>query len=299
MLVLRAILREWRQHPWQIALNLLGVAIGVAVVVAVDLANVSAEREFMRANRALDGIASHRIMGPNAGVDESLYTRLKVDLGIRDAAPAVRAEVRLGESVFTLLGIDPVSDYRLRRFRLYSNDTTTAPFPLFVSPALAARLALDPGVRVTLSYGRRSGEFHVAGTLGGETAALPDNVLITDIAAAQAFLGMPGRLNHIDLRLGSAGDVAAVRSVLPKGVQLVSTDSRNRARFDMTRAFRINLTALAMLALVIGLFLVYNSVGFQVVRRRPLFGLFRALGVTANGVLGYLAAEAAVVASIG
>ncbi|KAA3624213.1 MAG: ABC transporter permease, partial [Proteobacteria bacterium] len=68
---------------------------------------------------------------------------------------------------------------------------------------------------------------------------------------------------------------------------------------DMTRAFRINLTALAMLALVIGLFLVFNSVGFQVVRRRPLFGLFRALGVTANGVLGYLAAEAAVVASIG
>jgi putative ABC transport system permease protein len=293
-------LREWRRHPWQILLSLIGVAIGVAVIVAVDLANVSAEREFERANQVVDGLATHRVGGALGGIDEEIHTAIKVDLGIREAAPVVRGEVLIAGEAFTLLGIDPVSDYRLRGFRLYQGDVEAAPFPLFADAALSRRLGLDMGVAVTLAHGGHEREFVFSGILGGdEGAVLPEDMLITDIAAAQVFLRSGGRLSYIDLKLERDEDVAAVTAILPQQAHLVSTESRNRARFDMTRAFRINLTALGMLALVVGLFLIYNTVSFQVVRRRPLFGLLRAIGVTSNGVFGYLIAEAAIIAAIG
>lgn len=294
-----AVLRHWRRHRLQILLSLAGVAIGVAVVVAVDLASASAEREFERANRAVDGIASHRVSGVSAGVDERLFARLKVDLGIRDAAPVVRGEGRHGGRTVTVMGLDPLSDWRLRDFGLRRGGNGSRPFAAFVSEAFTARHGLEPGSPLALSYGDRHVTFHVAGTLSGVGAAIPDDLVVTDIAAAQVFLGMTGRLSHIDLNLEDGADADAVRAMLPAGVHLVDTGGRNRARFAMTRAFRINLAALGLLAMVIALFLIHNTVAFQAVRRRPLFALLRAVGVTPNGVATCLLAEAAVIAAAG
>ncbi len=300
MLVLVAIGREWRSHPLQALLTLAGVAIGVAVVVAVDLSSVSAEREFARANRALQGVATHRASAAAGGIDERLFTRLKVDGGVRDAAPVVRGDVIAGDEALELMGVDPVSDYRLRGFTLDGGDVESRPFPVFASEALLARLGLTVGEELRLAYGRRTQEFHVAGTLDAAGGSpLPEHVLLTDIAAAQVFLQMAGRLSYIDLRLENDERVEAVTALLAPAVHLVDTDTRNRAQFAMTKAFRTNLDALALLALVIGLFLIYNTVSFQVVRRRPLFGLLRALGLTGNGLFAWLVVEAAVVAAIG
>jgi putative ABC transport system permease protein len=198
------------------------------------------------------------------------------------------------------MGIDPVSDYRLRGMRLERGESEAAPFPLFMSGRLASRLGLEPGDFVSLARGARARDFHLAGTLAiDQRAELPENILVTDIAAAQVFLGKIGRLSHIDLRLGNLEDVEELRSALPQGAYVIDTGTRNRARLDMTRAFRINLAALGLLALVIGLFLIYNTISFQVIRRRPLFALLRAMGATADGVVGYLLAEAAVIAAAG
>ncbi len=300
MLPLLAILREWREHPVQGLLTLVGVAIGVAVVVAVDVSSVSAEREFQRANRALQGVATHRVSGATGGIDEQIFTLVKVRAGIRDAAPVVRGSVTAGGETLELMGVDPVSDYRLRGMRLDPGDAEPRPFPVFAAAALADRLGLAVGDTLTLAYGRRTRDFHLAGTLNADAgAALPANVLVTDIAAAQVFLGSAGRLSFVDVRLDDEDEAEALRSLLPPGVNLVDTQTRNRAQFAMTRAFRTNLTALGLLALVIGLFLIYNTVSFQVVRRRPLFGLLRALGMTGNGLFAWLLAEAAVIAAVG
>lgn len=279
-------------------LALVGVAIGVAVVVAVDLANASAERAFERANRAVEGIASHRLSAAG-GIDEALYTRLKVELGIRDAAPVVSATVDAGGQAMTLMGIDPLSDYRLRDFRLDPGGTGEATFPLFASAATLAALDRDTGDTLVLRSGQRQQDFHVAGLLEAGDQALPERVLVADIAAAQSFLGLAGRLSYIDLHLADDAAAAALRAALPPAVQLVDTRSRNHARFAMTSAFRTNLSALGLLALVIGLFLIYHTVSFQVVRRRSLFGLLRALGLTGNMLVAVLLAEAATLAVIG
>ncbi len=295
---LLALLREWLRHPWQLALTLLGVSLGVAVVVAVDLANVSAEREFLRATGALDGLATHRIAAAAGGIDEELYRVVKVEARVRDAAPVLELAVRIGERRLRLIGIDPLSDYRVRGFDLLDGGGGEGAFPLFLSAAAMDSLGLARGDPVPVRFGESERRFHVAGRLASGQGALPDDVMVSDIAAVQVLSGRAGRISHIELRLPAGGE-AAVSALLPAGVNLVSTEARNHARLEMTRAFRINLTALGLLALVIGLFLVYNTVSFQAVRRRPLFGLLRALGVTADGILGYLLAEAALVGVVG
>ncbi len=298
-LPLRALLREWLRHPWQLALTLAGVALGVAVVVAVDLANVSAEREFLRANGALDGLATHRVSGVAGDIPEELYTRIKVEAGIRDAAPAIELEVRVDGRRLRLIGIDPLSDYRVRGFDLLAGGSAgDRVFPLFLTDAAAEKLGSDEGDAVEIRYGERSRVFHVAGRLDSARGVLPEDVMVSDIAAVQVLAGASGRISHIDLRLAPDQE-QALAAQLPPGVALVSTGSRNHARLEMTRAFRINLTALGLLALVIGLFLVYNTVSFQALRRRPLFGLLRAVGTTPNGVMGYLLAEAMLLGVVG
>ncbi len=302
MLALRAALREWRRYPWQIVLNLVGVAIGVAVVVAVDLANVSAEREFTRANSAIDGVATHRLVS-SGYFDENLYTRIKVGLNIRDAAPVVRAQVGIQgtEGKFRLLGIDPISDYRVRGFSLDGVNTGAAAFPLLVSESLLRELRSEAGETIWLKYGESVRKFVLAGVLesGFDGISLPRDVMVTDIAAAQVFLKRVGELDYIDLRLAEDFQVEQLDAALPVSVRLLSTEVQNHARLEMARAFRINLTALSLLALVIGLFLIYNTVSFQVVRRRRLFGLLRALGITPNELFAYLLVEAGVIAVAG
>ncbi|GJL81515.1 MAG: ABC transporter permease [marine bacterium B5-7] len=312
MLALLAILREWRRHPWQIGLNIVGIAIGVAVVVAVDLANHNAERAYLEATSAINGIATHRISSvavsteqnnndlPVRGIDESLYTLIKVDLGIFNAAPVIRGPVMSADRQLTLLGIDPLSDYRLRGFTLNNDGMETKPFPLFVPASLAKSEDIAVGDVITLVNGAHKRLFTVAGLIeAGAKDVLPGDVVITDIAAAQVFFDLSGRLSYIDLKLDDETRIKTLRETLPPEVQLISTGSRDRARLEMTRAFRINLSALALLALTIGLFLIYNTVSFQVVRRRPLFGLMRSIGVTRGQLFVYLLGEAAVLAVIG
>ena len=127
--------------------------------------------------------------------------------------------------------------------------------------------------------------------------------MVLDVASAQEILGRVGRLSHVDLILpeGAAGEalLARIRAALPAGAEIAATGSRARTTRQMTRAFRLNLTALSLLALVCGLFLIYNAITFSVVQRRTLLGMLRALGVTRRQVFALVLGEAALVAAVG
>jgi len=130
-----------------------------------------------------------------------------------------------------------------------------------------------------------------------------ESLAVTDIASAQELTGRLGRLSRIDLVLpeGAAGErvLADLRALLPPEASLVAAGARTGSLEQMTRAFRLNLTALSLLALVVGMFLIYNTMVFSVVRRRRLIGLERAVGVTRREVLVQLLAEALVLGVIG
>jgi putative ABC transport system permease protein len=335
----RASLRHLLRHPWQFGLAALGVALGVAMVVSIDLANQSARRAFTLSTEAVAGRATHQVTAGPGGLPEELFRRLVLDLDVERAAPVVEDWVTVPgrgaggdptgnprpSRTLHLLGVDPFSE---GPFRPYLDITPAgvgaaespggrgAPFdlaPFLTRPGtalLAADTAEDLGLRVgdpfRLQAGGRTREVELAGVLRPEDEntrrALAD-LLVTDVATAQELAGRAGRLDRIDLivpddRSGEAL-LARIEAALPPAAELVPAGARARTTEEMTRAFRLNLTALSLLALVCGLFLIYNTMTFSVVQRRTLFGTLRALGVTRGQVLALVLAEAAVVAVVG
>ena len=338
-LLWRASLRQMLRRPGQMTLVILGVALGVAVVVGVDLASRSAERAFQLSTEAVTGRATHQIVGGPEGLPETSFPRLVLSTGVA-AAPIVEDDVTLPAQPgrparrLRLLGVDPFSEGRLRRsFAAGTGGAGAYLSPLLLRPgtcllaaSTAAELGLRAGDRFTVRAAGQLRPLELAGVIqlagagapgtGSDGDALAD-LVVMDIAAAQELLGRPGRLDRIDLRLepaaGAAGTVGAagqgapadpaaparISALLPPGAQLLPAPLHGRDMFAMTRAFRVNLTALSLLALLCGAFLIYNTMTFSVVQRRPLLGTLRALGVTRGQVMALVMGEAAAVAAVG
>lgn len=322
-LLARASRRYLLRHPWQIGLATLGVALGVAVVVSIDLANESATRGFELSTAATLGKATHQVTGPPGGLDESVYRALRLR-GIAPAAPVVEGTVRVGDRALRLIGVDPFSEGPFGRYFAGATGASRAavdaavpiatllthPGALVLTRETAAALGLAPGATFAVRAGTGTKTALLAGTLepqgAGARAALAD-VALCDIAVAQELLGLEGKLSRIDLIApapGAASPPAAaweetVRAAVGPGAALAPTAARSGTALGMTRAFRINLQALSLLALVCGTFLIYNTITFSVVQRRPLIGLLRAAGVTRGEIFRLVLGEAARVGVVG
>lgn len=299
----------WR-HPWQAGLAVLGVALGVAVVIAIDLANASASRAFALSAETLSGKATHQIIGGPTGIPEAEYVRLRRGQGLRAAVPVVEAYGNAADFAgvtFQVIGTDPFAgglfDVGIaggrdgeRLVRLL-----TEPATALISAATATQLDLRVGDVLALDLGGRRHTITLVGLLQPRDAAqarVLERVLLTDIATAQELVGQPGFLSRIDLVLTDA-DAATVARSLPAGLELAPAAGRNQALEQMTRAFKLNLLALSLLVLVVGMFLIYNTMTFSVVQRRVHIGTLRALGVTRREVFALIVAEALIIGVIG
>lgn len=313
MILGRASLRYFLRHPWQAVLSVLGVAIGVAVVAAVDLANESARRAFLLSIETLSGPVTHQIVGGPNGVPETLYRTLRIEAGARAAMPVLEghaAAPQHGRRSLRILGVDPFagnvagpylptarSEIDLRRLLV-------EPATGLLTRETAQRLGLALDDRLHLEIRGAPVALTVVGLLDPETEttrqALADTVLV-DIATAQELLDAPGRLSRIDLIVPDedAGLLERIRAALPPGVELVPAQARAAAMTEMTRAFQLNLNALSLLALIVGAFLIYNTMTFSVVQRRPLIGTLRTLGVTRREVFALVLGEALLIGAAG
>src|SRR5690606_30479691 len=115
-LLLRASARFYLRHPWQRALAISGVALGVAVYVGVALANDSARRAFELSSQAVMGRTSHRILPVGGALDERIYTDLVTRVGVTSAAPVVETGILIAGRRLSLLGIDPLKEPAVRGF---------------------------------------------------------------------------------------------------------------------------------------------------------------------------------------
>ena len=319
MIVNNILLRSSRhfflRHPWQLGLAVTGIALAVAVVVSIDLVNKSAGHAFERSTETIVGRATHRIVGGPAGLDERLYTRLRVDHGVRDIAPVIEARVTLEKNeereTLVLLGLDPFAERTFRAYAWFNNLQNTEGEGVFIplltesntvllDAASANRLGLGKNDNATLVTGGRRIPVRVAGILARSvpgTSHSPDNLLLADIATAQEVLDMPGRINRIDVALadGDGGTKGRLESPLPEGAALLPSTTRTRSLEQMTGAFHTNLTALSLLALLVGMYLIYNTMTFMVMQRRSLLGRLRALGATRQELGAMIAMEALLV----
>ena len=292
------------RHPWQLVLAVLGIALGVAVVIAVDVASDSAKRAFELSAKTLTGHATHAIYGGPRGVPEAFYRALRVEHGLRAAAPVVEATVTLDGTpnrAVRLIGLDLFADGAVRD--LTGERAAASDINRFLSQPgtgmLLADTTADIGDVVMLRIAGHETRLTIAGLLRPrqQTArhALASVVLV-DIATAQELLGRAGWLSRIDLVIpdGDTGaqQLARVQAALPPGLTLVESAARLEGLQQMTRAFYLNLAALGLLALIVGVFLIYNTTTFSVVQRRTLIGMYRALGVTRREIFAMVLIEA-------
>lgn len=283
-------------HRWQTGLNLLGIALGVAVVVAVDLANQSARRAFALSLDKVAGPITHQVVAAAGTVDEQLFVQLRTDRGIEASAPRIEARLKIQGESFTLLGVDPISEIDIKRHGAAFSDAGFSalreqPDAVVLVTATARRLGLEPGSRIEALYRGRPLSLTLGGVFTPPDSAALEGIVFTDIANAQHLLHRRGRIDRIDLAL-EAGEAAILQNWLPPAYRLVDARERHRGLLSMSRAFHTNLTAMSLLAMLVGALLIYNTARFSILRRRTSLGTLRALGVTRDEVLQLLLGEA-------
>ncbi len=305
------------QHPWQLVLAIVGIALGVAVVIAIDLAIESSLKSFNEAGKAFSGTATHRIVASDGGLDEKLYTRLRVEQGIAHLSPVVTGYVKLAqpeEESFKLIGIDPFiekslhSGWQNEQKESASQDKLTRlmtePNTVLLSEKTAQRLHLQINDQLKVVTDQGLQPLKIVGLLTNNDAVseqVMDKLIITDIATAQELLGLFGRLSSIEVLIEKQAPetLAAIQKSLPGSALLVSIESQADSMREMTRAFSINLKALGLLSLLVGMFLIYNTMTFLVMQRRRLIGSLRLLGVTRQQIFKLIIGEALLLAIIG
>ena len=322
----RASRRYLLHHRWQMGLSFVGVALGVAVVVAIDLANSSAERAFFLLTESVVGRATHQIVGGSSGIAEEIFRAVRVEAGVRLAAPVVEGDVAAPDypgRTFRVFGVDPFAEAPFRPYLAQLN-AQTALVSFLTRPATAI-MSYETGRQLGLSLatGQDGAQAERGNSLtvraGGVRHRLSiiallepadelsrralNSLLVVDVATAQELLGMTGRLSRIDLIIpgGPVGqaELDNIRSVLPPGAEVRSAAARSQSVAQMTRAFSLNLSALSLLALIVGMFLIYNTMTFSVVQRRQLIGTLRVVGVTRREIFRLVVAEAGLLCLLG
>jgi putative ABC transport system permease protein len=300
------LLAPFRQQSGRLALSVLAIALGVALGYAVQLINQAAINEFASAVQTLSGEADLAVRGGRAGFDESLYPRLAAMPEVAVASPVIEVDARLPgrREPLTILGLDVFRAARIQPFLVSAEASDRLDFlrpdRIFLSAAAAEWLGLKQGDSLSVQVGLRVVSLRVAGIVGQGTR---QRFAVADIGAAQATFGRPGLLNRIDLRLRPGADAARLAArlqpELPAGAVIERPEADVERSALPSRAYRVNLNVLALVALFTGGLLVFSAQALAVVRRRAHLALLRVLGVTRGGLVAMLLAEAAVVGAAG
>ena len=289
--------------------SFIAIVLGVALGMAVQAVHEAALSEFGHGLRSMAGQADLQVVGPRGGFDEALYAQLAARPEVAEASPVLEVEAKLAgrEEALQVLGVDifalarvtplllPRPDRREERFAVLDDNA------VFVSAAVRQVFGLQSGDSIRLQVGTTQVPLRVAGDLpaAGEARQLA----VMDIAAAQARFGKLGRLTRIDLRLtdGVTPEAArqALQAMLPAGVLVEAPEAAEDQAANLSRAYRVNLTMLAAIALLTGGFLVFSAQALSVVRRRTEFAFLRALGLDRSTLFGWLVAEGAAVGLAG
>ena len=304
-----AALGPLRQAPGRTVLAIVAIALGVALGFSVYLINRVAADEVQLASRSLFGMADLSVQAPGLGFDEALYPQLAAVPGIAVASPIVEVQARLPgrDRSLKLVGIDPFRAAKLQPGLATAGATASqgdgllAEDAVWLSPAAAQAFDLAVGDTLEVQVALDTVPLRVAGLLPAGEYRQPLGML--DIGTAQWRLDRLGRLDRVDLRLVAGTDPVAVqsalRALLPPGVRLTTPGEASDDAVRLSRAYRSNLTALALVALFTGGFLVYATQSLAVARRRREIALLHAMGMTVREQLAAALLSGGLVGTLG
>ena len=298
-------LRHLIHHPWQPLFSVLGIALGVSVVLAVDLANFSARISFQRAVEQVSGRATHRIEGLASGIPEAVYARLRLEMGIQNIAPVVTGFAELDTKpglILQVLGIDLLAERQFRDMFSRNMPSSDAASVSILRERYAAIVPTSLGRSKKLTLQAGSNRITLYPLIALDDPRL-DGLIMTDISTAQELFDHQGKLSYIDLILPESDDArklaSDIQALLPEGLRIVPALQRSQAVAHLSDSFSINLTAMSLLALLVGIFLIYNTMAFSVVQRRSQLGLLRTLGVSRHELFAVVLAEALLLGVLG
>ena len=297
--------QELLHHKWRNAAAVVAVMLGVALAFSVQLINASALSEFSQAVRSVNGQPDLELRAVRGGFDEAVYARVANHPQVALASPVLEfstyAVAPGGQRVaLRVVGVDalvvaalapalmPVPSAGAERLALL------APGAVFLNAT--ARQSL-PGKRLQLQSGLQLLDVQVAGSVSAEGAALG----VMDIGAAQELFGRLGQLSRIDIRLQAGADRAAFISSLQLPAGITATEPGDDAQrvSNLSRAYRVNLTVLALVALFTGAFLVFSVLSLSVAKRAQQFALLGVLGLTGRERLRLVLWESALLGTVG
>ena len=284
----RLILRPLSRESVRTALMVAAVALGVAVVLAIELAGEAAAGSFRSSVETLAGSGDFEVTAAG-GVPAAVLTRLALLPYPLKLRPRIEdyAVVAATNRVVPFIGVDMLSDAAANPENTGASEFQRGDFIWTGKEA-----GWKPGDRVRLMVNDESAEYTVRGIVDGAGDAI-----VTDLAPAARLLRRGTTLDRILVDVPASRPLdrweAILRSVLPDGVTLAPQGARTEENRRMLAAFRWNLRVLSYIALVVGAFLIYNTVSVSVVRRREEIGIVRVLGATRFGILGAFLLEAA------
>ncbi|UCE62959.1 MAG: FtsX-like permease family protein [Nitrospirota bacterium] len=306
-----------RQRPIRSVLAIVGVAIGVSAWLAIRLANVEVYRAFEESVDTVVGKASIQVTGENGRLDEQILPTIRTNPAVTAANPVLRIpgtgyDENSQKKPIMILGLDlleywsnePMVVSGQERTRINLNDLI-AENSVFIGNTFAADWKITVGDSLEVEVDHRRFHLVVRGILTPSQSRNRqfDHLVVMDIAAAQSLFGLEGRLDQINLILGPDYSVQEVmqelHALLPANINVGRPIQRNQQVESMLKVFQFNLTVLSTVGLLVGLFLVYNTISFSVVQHRREIGILRTVGMSRTQVSLLFMTEAAVVGLIG
>jgi putative ABC transport system permease protein len=300
--VTKAFLRYLPRRRGLSVLQLMGIACGVAAAVGMGLSGQAALASFTQAVEFLKGRSTHSIERPAGPMDENLLPELMKDPAVEAFAPMIDRRLRVDGEVVRLLGVDPFLDRAIRPelarswFRQRSNASPEQALSfllnersILLDSRLADQLGLKAGDRIETSRGK----LRVIDVFLNPSS---EPIILMDIAQAQRLFGLPGQLDRVDLIVT---DDSSFQSRWASGFHIQSSQQRRAMMSDLLRAFRLNLQALSLLALFVGVFLIYNTAMFAVVSRRRDAGILMSIGARRREIIFAFLSEILLLGALG
>lgn len=306
LFIFRHYFQAWRQS----LLTLLGLALGVSVFVSIHLTVGASLESFKNTAQSISGKAEWQLVQDGQGIDEKLFPLIRRHPVIKAAAPAVDFQASLlkqpGQSIW-IMGVDFFSEAGIRGYSeslssLKGEDFLSlvlTPRSICLTRDFAGRYGLKKGSSLPILVNGRSRTLTVSCLLetGGPAQAFGGNFGLMDIAQAQEVFGKIGVLDRIDLLLQERGNeknqLEELKKVLPPGVRLLRPADREKGTERMIRSYQLNLTALSFIAVLVSMYLIYNTASLSVARRRKELGTLRSLGMLPRQIFFLILLEAA------
>jgi len=294
---------SYRAQPGRWLMAGLSIAIGVALAVAIHTVNRSALSEFNRALDMVNGQAGAQVIAPWGQFDDQLFDRIyqqRHALGIETLSPVL--EIRTDQ--ITIIGLDlflaaQVTPALIPLVESGARDDLFAADALFLSPQAMRELNLTVGERIRLKLGFDELDLRVVGTVPG---AIGLSLAVMDLGLAQWRFNQLGKISRIDLKLHQHHDFADIGQrlkALEPNLQLITPSLREQRLSNMSRAYRVNLAVLALVALLTGAFLIFVAVGFSVIAQQSQLTLLRTLGASRRWLMSLIVIQGGGVALIG